>query len=48
MNNGQLTMQYRLTLDKTFYPYTEYQDLKEFFDNLAERCKDIITIKKSE
>lgn len=48
LNNGQLTMQYRLTLDKTFYPYTEYQDLKEFFDNLAERCKDIITIKKSE
>ena len=46
LNNGQITMQYRLTIDKTFYPYTAYKDLKGFFDNLSERCKDIITIKK--
>ena len=42
----QLNMQFRLNIDKPFYIQTEYHDLKDFFDKLSERCKDIVTIRK--
>jgi hypothetical protein len=42
----QLNMQFRLNIDKPFYIQTEYHDLKDFFDKLSERSKDIVTIRK--
>ena len=46
VNGNTISTQYKLNIDKTFFPTTDYQSMKEFFDHLTECCKGIITIKK--
>lgn len=42
----QLTMQYRISIDRTFFDATEYQDIKALFDQSVENCNNMIAIKK--
>lgn len=48
VNEGNtLKMQYQLNVTKTLFALEEYNDLKEFFDKLAESNNVTITIKKA-
>ena len=46
VNGNQLTAQYRMVLDKTFFTAEQYPDLKAFYDKLIESNRQLITIKK--
>lgn len=41
-----LTMQYRTSIDRTFYEAKEYEYIKALFDQLVENCNNMIAIKK--
>jgi hypothetical protein len=41
-----LTMQYRTSIDRTFYEAKEYEYIKALFDQLVENCNIMIAIKK--
>lgn len=43
---NMVNMQYKVSIDKTLFASTEYQNLKGFFDKLVESNKLIITLKK--
>ena len=45
-NNNQLSVVYKLDIQRTFFTPQQYQDLKAFMEKLVESCKNIITIKK--
>ena len=47
-NDNQISTNFKFNIEKTFYTPAEYQELKAFFDHLAECNNSIITIKKSE
>ena len=47
VKKGRINMLYQLNISKTFFPQSEYKDLKSFFDRLVESTKNIITIKKA-
>jgi len=44
---GMIKMQYQLNITKTFFAAEDYQDLKGFFDKVAESNKAMLTIKKA-
>ena len=48
VNGSILNVQYVMNIDKTFFPSTQYQDLKAFFDRVVESNKNILTIKKAQ
>lgn len=47
VKDGRINMLYQLNISKTFFPQSEYKDLKDFFNRLVESTKSIITIKKA-
>ena len=46
VDGNTVNIQYTMKIDKTFFTSTDYQDLKAFFDHVAECNKSILTIKK--
>ena len=48
INDNHISTMFKFNIEKTFYTPAEYQELKAFFDHLAECNNSIITIKKSE
>lgn len=48
INGSTVNIQYVMNIDKTFFASTQYQDMKAFFDRVAESNKNILTIKKAQ
>ena len=48
VNGNMINMQYQMNISQTFFGPDRYQDLKSFFDKVAESTKNIITIKKTQ
>lgn len=46
VDGNTVIVQYMMKIDKSFFDSTQYQDLKAFFDHVAECNKNILTIKK--
>jgi hypothetical protein len=45
-NGNQLSVAYKLDIQRTFFTQQQYQDLKAFLERLVESCKSMITLKK--
>ena len=43
----QLSVLYKLNINRTFFTQQQYQDLKAFMEKLVESCKNIITLTKT-
>jgi hypothetical protein len=48
VNGNMINMQYQMNISQTFFGPDRYQDLKSFFDKVAESTKNILTIKKTQ
>lgn len=48
VNGNMINMQYQMNISQTFFGSDRYQDLKSFFDKVAESTKNILTIKKAQ
>ena len=46
-NGNQLSVAYKLDIQRTFFTQQQYQDLKAFMEKLVESCKNIITLTKT-
>ena len=46
-NGNQLSVVYKLDIQRTFFTQQQYQDLKAFMEKLVENCKNIITLTKT-
>lgn len=46
-NGNQLTVAYKLDIQRIFFTQQQYQDLKAFMERLVESCKSIVTLKKT-
>jgi hypothetical protein len=46
-NGNQLSVLYKLNINRTFFTQQQYQDLKAFMEKLVENCKNIITLTKT-
>ena len=45
-NGNQLSVAYKLDIQRTFFTQQQYKDLKAFLERLVESCKSMITLKK--
>ena len=48
VKDDMINIQYQMNISKTFFGSGDYQDLKSFFDKVAESNKNILTIKKAQ